>query len=322
MLKVGIIGGAGYTGGELIRLLLRHPGCLLEFVQSKSQQCKKYYEVHDDLVGETEQEFIGDFNAEVDVLFLCMNHGESSKFLKKEKISEKIKLIDLSQDFRVENHSEKSFVYGLPELNRDVIKDARNVANPGCFATAIQLALLPLASSKLLQSEVHISAITGSTGAGRDPNLTSHFSWRSSNLSIYQAFRHRHLKEIYKSIKSLQPGWDTPLRFLPFRGDFTRGIFCSAYLNLDLPLNEMKDIFTTYYKSHPFVILTKNNPHLKQVINTNKCVIYLEKQGDVLLIISILDNLLKGAVGQAIQNMNLMCGLEETCGLNLKPIAF
>jgi N-acetyl-gamma-glutamyl-phosphate reductase len=322
MLKVGIIGGAGYTGGELIRLLLRHPGCELEFVQSKSQQGKKYYDVHDDLMGETEQEFIGDFNAQVDVLFLCMNHGESSKFLQQKKIPEQTKLIDLSQDFRVDNHAEKNFVYGLPELNREVIKNAQNIANPGCFATAIQLALIPLASSKLLQSEVHISAITGSTGAGRDPKLTSHFSWRSSNLSIYQAFRHRHLKEIYKSIKSLQPEWNTQLRFLPFRGDFTRGIFCSAYLNLDLSLIKIKDIFTTYYESHPFVILTTKNPHLKQVINTNKCVIYLEKQGNVLLIISILDNLLKGAVGQAVQNMNLMCGIEETCGLNLKPTAF
>jgi N-acetyl-gamma-glutamyl-phosphate reductase len=322
MIRAGIVGGAGYVGGELIRLLLIHPEVELEFVQSSSQADKKISDVHTDLIGETDIKFTSDWKPTVDVIFLSMGHGESKKFLGDNSIPETIKIIDMSQDFRIESENSESFIYGLPETNRDKIKQAGKIANPGCFATAIQLGLLPLAKSGELQDDVHVNAITGSTGAGQGLKFSSHFSWRESNISVYKPFRHQHLAEINQTISGLQLNWNHQIHFLPVRGNFTRGIFATLYVNTELTGDDCRDLYEKYFESHPFVIFSDKNPDLKQVINTNKCILYVEKIGDHLLIISIIDNLIKGAAGQAVQNMNLMFGLEESTGLRLKPSAF
>ena len=321
MIKVGIIGAAGYTGGELMRILLNHPGCTIAYAQSRSQHGKKVNDVHTDLLGETELLFSDSFSQDVDIIFLCLGHSESKKFLAENDIAHKIRIIDLSKDFRLEGSS-TNFIYGLPELNRDKIKSAENVANPGCFATAIQLALLPLAKNILLKNEVHISGITGSTGAGQKALDTTHFSWRTSNISLYKAFTHQHLSEIRQSFGQLQDGLRPELHFLPYRGNFTRGIFISAYMDCDLSLAEAQALYQNYYKTHPFVFLSDHNPDLKQVINTNKAIIHLQKHERKLLAVCVIDNLIKGASGQATQNMNLMFNLDETMGLKLKSIAF
>lgn len=322
MIKVGIIGGAGYTAGELLRILLNHPETEIVFVQSTSNAGNFISDVHNDLLGETNLVFTDEMPFEkVDVLFLCMGHGKSVEFMQKNNLPPSLNVIDLSHDFRIEREN-NDFVYGLPELNREAIKTAKHIANPGCFATGIQLALLPLAASDLLVDEVHVQAITGSTGAGQKPTETSHFSWRSGNVSAYKVFEHQHEGEILQSLKQLQPSFDKDFNFVPIRGNHTRGIFVSAYTNYKGTLAEANALFEDYYQSHPFVFITKTNPGVKQVVNTNKAVIYLEKHGSKLVIISITDNLIKGASGQAVQNMNLMFGIDENAGLNLKPVAF
>jgi N-acetyl-gamma-glutamyl-phosphate reductase len=322
MIKVGIIGGAGYTAGELIRILLNHPDAETVFVQSSSNAGNPLTSVHDDLAGETDLQFTAEMQlGKVDVVFLCMGHGKSAEFMQKNELSENLKVIDLSHDFRLKRDGNE-FLYGLPELNREKIKSAKYIANPGCFATGIQLALLPLAAAGLLTSDVHVQAITGSTGAGQKPTESTHFSWRSGNVSAYKIFEHQHEGEILQSLKQLQPSFDKDFNFVPIRGNHTRGIFVSAYTRFDGTLDEAKSLFNSYYKSHPFVVVTEANPGVKQVVNTNKAVIYIEKHGNKLVIISVTDNLLKGASGQAVQNMNLMFGLDEKTGLNLKPVAF
>ncbi len=323
MIKAGIIGGAGYTGGELIRILLNHPQCEITFIQSRSQAGKKISEIHRDLIGECDLTFQLELDSPVDVLFLCLGHGESKPFLKANVLPQKTKIIDLSQDFRLDSPPDRKFVYGLPEANKPEIIKAENIANPGCFATAIQLALLPLAVHNYLKNEIHVSGITGSTGAGQKPSATTHFSWRSSNISLYKAFEHQHLAEINKTLNTLQTDVKTgSVYFLPFRGSFTRGILASAYTKIKLSIEQAEKIYSNYYYKHPFVFISKENPDLKQVVNTNKVLLFLEKHDDVLNIVSVIDNLIKGASGQAVQNMNLMFGLDETCGLQLKPVAF
>lgn len=318
MIKAGIIGGAGYTGGEMVRILLGHPEVEIAYVQSNSQAGKPLSEVHEDLAGETDLLFSPDFHTHVDVLFLCVGHGQAKTFLQEHSIPEQVAVIDLSQDFRLDS----SFVYGLPELNKDAICQSRRIANCGCFATAIQLALLPLAQAQLLRHEVHVHAITGSTGAGQALSATSHFSWRSNNLQVYKAFEHQHLKEIRRSLQQLQPGFDTSLNFIPVRGDFTRGILASVYTECDLSEGALRDLFEDYYRDAPFTHLSAQNPNLKQVVNTNKCILHVEKHGNKAFIVSVLDNLVKGASGQAVQNMNLLAGLDEKAGLRLKPSGF
>lgn len=324
-IKVGIAGGAGYTGGELIRILLNHPNAEIVFAHSKSNAGNPVSDVHTDLLGETEIKFSSSLSDNIDVLFLCMGHGESVKFLAENKIDGKIKIIDLSQDFRISPRSSvlgRQFVYGLPELNKEQIQKASNIANPGCFATSIQLALLPLAAKKILNEEVHISAVTGSTGAGQSLSVTNHFTWRNNNISIYKAFQHQHLAEIGQSIKQLQTSFASEINFIPYRGNFTRGILAAVYFNSKLTPEEANKIYTDYYNLHPFVTVSDKNPDVKQVVNTNKCILYIEKQGNKLFIQSVIDNLTKGASGQAVQNMNLLFGLDETTGLKLKPSAF
>jgi N-acetyl-gamma-glutamyl-phosphate reductase len=322
MIKVGIIGGAGYTAGELLRILLNHSEVEIGFVQSTSNAGNLISDVHEDLLGETDLIFTDEMPFEtVDVVFLCMGHGKSVEFIQKNNLPWSLKVIDLSHDFRLKRAG-NNFIYGLPELNRESIKTAKYIANPGCFATGIQLALLPLAAGNLLNDEVHVQAITGSTGAGQKPTETSHFSWRNSNVSAYKIFEHQHEGEILQSLKQLQPSFNKDFNFVPIRGNHTRGIFVSAYTNYSGSLSEADELFANYYKSHPFVFVTKTNPGVKQVVNTNKAVIYLEKHGNKLVIISITDNLIKGASGQAVQNMNLMFGLDEKAGLKLKPVAF
>ncbi|MGQ0829888.1 MAG: N-acetyl-gamma-glutamyl-phosphate reductase [Bacteroidota bacterium] len=324
-IKIGIAGGAGYTGGELLRILVNHPNADIVFVHSKSNAGKNINEVHTDLIGDTKLKFAAELSDVIDVLFLCVGHGEAKKFLTENNINEKIMIIDLSQDFRLNQQSsinDRQFIYGLPELNHDQIKSAKNIANPGCFATCIQLALLPLAGKSVLKNDVHISATTGSTGAGQSLSATSHFTWRQNNLSIYKAFEHQHLAEIGQSLQSLQKDFKSELNFIPYRGAFTRGIIASLYTQCDLGLEEVQKIYENYYANHPFVHISKSNIDLKQVVNTNKCLLYIEKHKNKLLITSIIDNLLKGASGQAVQNMNLMFGLEETAGLKLKAAYF
>ena len=322
MIKVGIIGGAGYTAGELLRILLNHPEAEIGFVQSSSSAGNPVSDVHDDLIGETDIRFSSEMPLElVDLVFLCMGHGKSVEFMQKKNLPESLKVIDLSHDFRLKRPG-NDFIYGLPELNREKIIAAKFIANPGCFATGIQLALLPLAANNLLFDEVHIQAITGSTGAGQKPTDTTHFSWRSSNVSAYKIFEHQHEGEILQSLKQLQSGFDKDFNFVPIRGNHTRGIFVSAYTNYIGTIDEAKQLYKSYYDSHPFVFVAESNPGVKQVVNTNKALIYLEKHGNKLVIISVTDNLIKGASGQAIQNMNLMFGLDEKIGLNLKPVAF
>ena len=324
-IKAGIIGGAGYTGGELIRLLLLHPEVEIGFVQSTSNANNAIYTVHTDLLGETDLSFSEGHTTDVDVLFLCGGHNTARKFLAENALPEKMVVIDLSQDFRHTGNNEiasRTFVYGLPELNRREIKTAKNIANPGCFATAIQLALLPLAEAGKLNGPVHINATTGSTGAGREPGSTTHFSWRHSNVSVYKAFNHQHLQEINESLGKLQPGFSNELVFIPQRGNFTRGILASAYLQTNLALEEITAIYQQFYVSHPFVKISSTELDVKQVVNTNRCFLHLAKHGDYMLITSVIDNLLKGASGQAVQNMNLIFGLDEKSGLQLKPSAF
>lgn len=319
-MNITIVGGAGYTGGELIRILLHHPQFKIVSVSSRSQAGKPVHAVHGDLLGETEIRFDKQPNLEVDLVFLCMAHGDAKGFLEQNPISEKVKVVDLSSDFR--KKGDHRFVYGLPELNRENIRHAHRIANPGCFATAIQLALLPLASEKLLINPVHIHAITGSTGAGQSLSPTSHFSWRENNLSIYKPFEHQHLAEIGQSLQQLQPSFDTDLNFLPLRGPFTRGIFASLYTNISLNLKEAKSLYDEYYQDHPFVYLSEGNPNLKQVVQSNKAILYLQIHEGKLLIISMIDNLIKGAAGQAVQNANLMFDLPEATGLKLKSGAY
>jgi len=321
MIKVGIVGGGGYTAGELLRILVRHPDTQIEFVLSNSQAGRLVSDVHMDLTGDLNLSFTEKISSEADLIFLCSGHGKSSGFLEKNKLSTSVKIIDLSSDFRLSKTAE-DFIYGLPELNREQIISAKKIANPGCFATAIQLALLPLAARQTLKEDIHIHALTGSTGAGQNPTATTHFSWRNNNISVYKPFTHQHLSEIRQSLKQLQTNFNAPINFLPIRGNFTRGIFASLYLKTNLEFSEVASLFSEYYDTHPFVHMVNTNPGLKQVVNTNKCYLFLEKIEDKILIISMIDNLIKGAAGQAIQNMNLMFGLPETTGLKLKGTAF
>ena len=325
MMEVGIIGGAGYTAGELIRLLLNHPKTSLNFIYSTSNAGNKVSKVHQDLVGDTDLEFTSDINPEVDVLFLCLGHGNSKAFLETHKFSAKTKIIDLSNDFRLEKDREfqgMHFVYGLPELNKEAIKKADFVANPGCFATGIQLALLPLAAHGLLKSDVHVNAVTGSTGAGTSLSDTTHFSWRDNNFSHYKAFNHQHLGEINESLHTLQNDVTSDVILIPNRGNFSRGIFATAYTDYNGSLEEAQELYRNYYRDAPFTTLSDTDIHLKQVVNTNKCLLHLQAYNNKLLVTSIVDNLLKGASGQAIQNMNLMFGMDETEGLMLKANYF
>jgi len=326
-IRVGITGGAGYTGGELIRILLNHPDTELVFVQSQSNAGQPLYAVHQDLAGDTTLLFTDSLSQDIDVLFLCVGHGEARKFLLNNEVNPEIRLIDLSQDFRLYSNnrvsaSGNSFVYGLPELNRDEIREAQNIANPGCFATAIELGLLPMAKQGWL-TEVYCTGITGSTGAGQGLNATSHFSWRANNIQAYKTLTHQHLGEINQSLAYYQNGFaPESLHFVPWRGDFTRGIFVSSQLKSNHDLSEIIRIFKDFYTGHPFTIVSESVVFLKQVINTNKCIIQLEKQNDLLVVHTVLDNLLKGASGQAVQNMNLMFGLDETRGLKFKANYF
>lgn len=320
--QVGIVGGGGYTAGELIRILLYHPNVELAWVHSKSQAGKPLSSVHQDLLGDTNLGFTDRLDwSGIDVVFLCSGHGASRAFLESESVPADTKIVDLSHDYRMAD-SKHDFIYGLPELYGRQITEANRVANPGCFATAIQLGLLPLAQAGLLRDDVHIHAITGSTGAGQEPTASSHFSWRNNNVSVYKPFTHQHLPEIKQSLLGLQPDFPGILQFIPVRGNFTRGIFASLYTKIDESLPEVKNIYQHFYEAAPFVHLTTENPHLKQVVNTNKCVLYLQQHEGTLLIISLIDNLLKGASGQAVQNMNLMMGWDEKQGLQLKGAFF
>ena len=341
VIKVGLLGAAGYTGGELIRLLLNHPGAEIVFANSESNAGNPVADVHEGLLGESDLRFTAEmpFDA-VDVLFFCFGHGKSEQFLREHNIPDHVRIIDLAQDFRVNSqsglHDESrqeikkyelpimNWIYGLPELNREDIRKARCVANPGCFATAIQLGLLPLAAAGLLTSDISVNAITGSTGAGVKPAATTHFSWRTGNLSIYKPFRHQHLAEIRQSLTQLQPGFSASIDFIPYRGDFPRGIFCTELvrLNKDISEDAVADLYRHFYADAAFTHYIDRDIDLKQVVNTNKALVHIEKYENKLLVTSIIDNLLKGASGQALQNMNLMFGLPEDTGLRLKPLAF
>ncbi|MEP6700216.1 MAG: N-acetyl-gamma-glutamyl-phosphate reductase [Bacteroidota bacterium] len=323
-IKAGIIGGAGYTGGELIRLLLNHPGVETSFIHSRSNAGKPVSSVHQDLIGATDIKFTGELTDTIDTLFLCLGHGESRKFLAENKIADKIKVIDLANDFRLKSQStigNRQFVYGLPELNREKIKSAQNIANPGCFATAIQLGLLPLAKAGLL-ADIYTTGITGSTGAGQSLSATSHFSWRANNIQAYKTLTHQHLTEIAESLLQLQPSNNIDLSFVPWRGDFARGIFVSSTINCNTSLEELNQLFADFYADHPFTHISKDAIFLKQAVNTNNAFIQLEKEGNKLVIHSAIDNLLKGASGQAVQNMNLLFGVNEMTGLKLKANYF
>ena len=325
MIQIGIIGGAGYTAGELIRILLHHKKVTINFAYSTSNAGNKISSVHQDLIDETEMEFANDINNKVDVLFLCLGHGNSKAFLEKHQFSDATKIIDLSNDFRLNENvifQDKKFVYGLPELNKDAIKRANYIANPGCFATAIQLALLPLAKNELLKNDVHVNAVTGATGAGTSLTSTTHFTWRDNNFSYYKPFIHQHLGEINQSVQQLQVSFTNEIYFMPNRGNFSRGIFSTAYTNFDDTLEEAKRLYQDFYKHALFTHISDNDLHLKQVVNTNKCLIHLHKYKDKLLITSVIDNLVKGASGQAIHNMNLMLGFAEEEGLQLKATYF
>lgn len=320
MIKVGVVGSSGYVAGELIRCLVHHPDVQIDFLYSHSNSGMSVSEMHQDLMGYSNLKFSNQINPDIDVLFLCLGHGNSEKFLKNHTFSKSTKYIDLSNDFRLKENSnleDKSFTYGLVELNKNEIVSAQYIANPGCFATAIQLGLLPLAKHSQLNQSVHINAITGSTGAGKSLSDTSHFSWRNNNISIYKAFRHQHLDEINESLKSLQAD-ASELNFLPIRGNFTRGIFASMYTDSQLSQEELITLYQSFYEGNPFVFVSEKPVHLKQVVNTNNCFIQVEKIDDKVLVTSVIDNLLKGAAGQAIQNMNLMFGLEESSGIHFK----
>ena len=320
MIRAGIIGGAGYTAGELIRLLVNHPQVEIAFVHSTSNAGNLLTEVHGGLEGETPMRFCEAYDlAAADVVFLCSAHGQSKGWLAEQRLPEGLRIIDLAQDFRDES---EGFVYGLPEMNRERIRQARRVANPGCFATAIQLALLPLAAAGLLQDEVHVTAVTGSTGAGVKPSATTHFSWRASNLSVYKAFTHQHLLEIGRNIRLLEPAFDREINFVPMRGDFTRGILASVYTTCELDEEAARKLYADYYAQAAFTHVAERGVDLKQVVNTNKALVHVAKHGSKLHAVSVIDNLLKGASGQAVQNMNLMFGLDEREGLRLKASAF
>ena len=320
MVKVGIIGGAGYTAGELIRLLINHPAVEIAFVHSTSNAGNAVSDVHGGLVGETDLRFSDHYDlTAVDVLFLCSAHGQSRKFWEENPAPVTLQIIDLAQDFRDESCG---YVYGLPEINRKRIASTTRLANPGCFATAIQLALLPLAANALLKNEVHITAITGSTGAGVKPGATTHFSWRNDNISVYKAFEHQHLIEIGRTLKTLQPSFDSAVNFVPMRGDFARGIFASVYTECDLTVEPAVELYNDFYRDAAFTFVAQREVDLKQVVNTNKAIVSVAKYGNKLHIVSVIDNLLKGASGQAVQNMNIMLGLDENTGLKLKPSAF
>lgn len=322
MIRAGIIGGAGYTAGELIRLLVNHPEAEIVFVNSSSNAGNRITDVHGGLYGECDLAFTDELPLDkIDVLFFCTAHGDTRKFMESHNIPESLKIIDLSMDYRIASN-EHNFLYGLPELNRRAICKASRVANPGCFATCIELGLLPLAKHLMLNSDISVNAITGSTGAGVKPSSTSHFSWRNNNMSIYKAFDHQHIPEIKQSLTQLQNSFNAEIDFIPYRGDFPRGIFATLVVKTKVDLHEITRIYEEYYERDSFVHIVDKNIDLKQVVNTNKCLIHLEKHGDKLLIISCIDNLLKGASGQAVHNMNLMFNLEETVGLRLKPAAF
>ena len=335
MVRVGILGAAGYTGGELIRLLLNHPEVEIVFANSESNAGNKVYDVHEGLLGEIELEFTSEMPFDkVDVVFFCFGHGKSEAFLKEHTIPENVKIIDLAQDFRIKGSQESGvwslemtpehhdFVYGLPEINKEEIQKAQHVANPGCFATCIQVALLPAAYLNLLKEDVAVNAITGSTGAGQKPGATTHFSWRNNNLSIYKPFQHQHIAEIRQSLKQVQGYLDADIDFIPYRGDFARGIFCTAVIKTPAPVEEVIEAYKDFYRDAAFTHYSDKAIDLKQVVNTNKALVHVEKYGQKLLVTSAIDNLLKGAVGQAVQNMNLMFGIDETAGLRLKASAF
>ena len=325
MIQVGIIGSAGYVAGELIRCLVHHPQVTINFLYSHSQAGKRVDEIHEDVFHQPGLKFSKQINLDVALVFLCLGHGHSKQFLVENSFSSNTKIIDLGNDFRLEEGAgflNKLFVYGLVALNKKKIAAASYIANPGCFATAIQLGVLPLAKQGLLQNDVHVNAITGSTGAGQSLSASSHFSWRNNNMSIYKAFNHQHLDEIKESIVSLQKDFEYGIDFLPVRGDFTRGIFASMYTKSDLSENELVEIYQDYYKNEPFTHVTTKTVHLKQVVNTNYCLLQIQKIDNKVLITSVIDNLLKGAAGQAIQNMNIMFGLDETTGLHFKANYF
>lgn len=322
MIKVGIIGGAGYTAGELIRLLLNHPDAELVFVNSTSNAGNRLSSVHEGLIGETDMTFTGELPLDtIDVLFFCTAHGDTRKFLEANALPENLKVIDLSQDYRLKADDNK-FIYGLPELNRRAICKSQYVANPGCFATAIQLALLPLARNLMLNDDIYVNAITGSTGAGVKPGATSHFSWRNDNMSIYKPFTHQHLAEIGESLRQLQSSFDSKINFIPYRGCFARGIFATVMVRNTNSLDELYRIYNEYYEADSFVHVVEEPVDLKQVVNTNKCLLHLDRHEDQLLVTSCIDNLLKGASGTAVHNMNLLFNLKETTGLHLKPSGF
>lgn len=323
-IKAGIIGGAGYTGGEMIRLLINHPAVELAFIHSTSNAGNPVSKIHADLVGETDLVFTDTLQNDIDVLFLCVGHGDAKKFLADNTIAATIKVIDLSQDFRLNanaKNAERQFMYGLPELNKEAIKTANNIANPGCFATAIQLGLLPLAKAGVL-GDVYTTGITGSTGAGQGLSSTSHFSWRANNIQAYKSLQHQHINEIHQSLQQLQGNDGMDVHFVPWRGDFTRGIYISSIIDCGLPLEEIKQLYKNYYQDQPFTHVSDTMIDLKQVVNTNKCLIHIEKQGSKIVVHSAIDNLLKGACGQAVQNMNLMFNIDETSGLKLKANYF
>ena len=325
MIQAGIIGGAGYTAGELIRLLLVHSKVEINFVFSTSSAGKKLSAIHQDLVGSTDQVFTDTIHTDVDILFLCLGHGNSKAFLEKTTFSSATKIIDLSNDFRLTQDAVfqgKHFVYGLPELNKTAIQSAQYIANPGCFATAIQLAILPLAANGLVEDAIHVNAVTGATGAGTALSATTHFTWRVDNFSHYKAFNHQHLGEIHQSVDALQENLKSVIHFIPNRGNFSRGIFATLYTKYNGTLDDAKTLFKTYYKDAEFTIISDDNIHLKQVVNTNKCLLQLEVHDGKLLITSVIDNLLKGASGQAVHNMNLMYGFEAHLGLQLKANYF
>jgi N-acetyl-gamma-glutamyl-phosphate reductase len=325
--KVGILGAAGYTGGELIRLLLNHPQAEIVFANSESNAGNPVSEVHEGLLGETDLCFTAEMPFDkVDVVFFCFGHGKSAQFLREHEIPESVKIIDMAQDFRIKSEESSvkdyTFIYGLPETHRDIIAGCQHLANPGCFATCIQLAMLPALKAGIISDDIHVNGITGSTGAGQKPGATTHFSWRNDNISVYKTFTHQHLLEINQTVQELCPGYGGRVLFIPQRGCFTRGIFVTAYAKCDRPIEEVQRIYADYYRDAAFTHFVLKSPDMKQVVNTNKALVYVERYEDQLLMISCIDNLLKGAVGQAVQNMNLMFGLDERTGLQLKASAF
>ena len=319
MKKIGIVGGSGFTGGELIRILLNHPKFKIKFIYSLSQNGKNIHEINPDLLGKTDIIFSDQITTDVDVLFLCLGHGKSRIFLDKYNFKSDTILIDLSSDFRLINNNKyksRNFLYSLPEFNREKIKQSKSIANPGCFATAIQIGLLPLLVNNLIKNDIHVNAITGSTGAGKINSDTNNFNWRNNNLSIYKPFNHQHLNEIYQTLNIL--GNDSKIYFVPYRGNFTRGIFTSIYMKLDHKIKDIENIYKDFYKNHPFTFLSKNDINLKEVINTNNCHVKIQFHESIIHITTVLDNLLKGASGQAVQNLNIIYGYEESLGLNFK----